>query len=160
MHRESGFTLYELLVTVAVAGIILSFGVPGFMSFIANSRATTHTNDVVTALNLARSEAVRRGAAVTVCSSSDAATCNGGNDWSDGWIARSAAGDVLRVWPARSGGAGVVSGNVDRVQFGPRGSLTSAAPVINIRLDECTGNNGRDVSVNAPGRITVDRVAC
>lgn len=162
MQRKGiqGFTLYELIVTVAVAAIILSFGVPGFMSFIDNNRATTHTNDLVTALNLARSEATRRGTAITVCSSTNSSTCSGSADWSTGWVVRSAAGDVLRVWPARSGGAGVVTGNVSQVQFLPRGGLNGGAPVMQIRLPDCTGSNGRDVSINGAGRISVDRVTC
>lgn len=163
MHRKGlqGFTLYELIVTMAVAAIILSYGVPGFMTLMDNNRATTHANDLVTALNLARSEATRRGAAITVCSSTNNATCAGSTDWSTGWVVRSVAGEVLRVWPARSGGAGVVTGNVSQVQFLSRGSLGGAAvPLMQIRLPDCTGNNGRDVAINAAGRIAVDRVAC
>lgn len=162
MHRKGiqGFTLYELMITVAVAAIILSFGVPSFTTFMANNRATTHANELVTALNLARSEATRRGMAVTVCSSTNNSTCNGDTDWSTGWVVRSAAGDVLRVWPERSGGDGVVTGNVTSVQFLSRGGLGGVVPLMQIRLPECTGNNGRDVSVNGAGRIAVQRVDC
>lgn len=162
MHRKGvqGFTLLELMVTLAVAAIILSYGVPGFMTFIDNNRATTYANELVTALNLARSEATRRGAAITVCSSTDNATCSGSTDWSTGWVVRSAAGDVLRVWPERSGGAGVVSGNVSQIQFLARGSLGTAIPLMQIRLPDCTGKNGRDISVNGAGRISVERVVC
>ncbi len=55
--KTKGFTLFELIVTIAVAAIIVSVGIPGFTSFVQNNRAVTHTNDLVTALNLARSEA-------------------------------------------------------------------------------------------------------
>ncbi len=97
--KIGGFTLFELMVTLAVAALILSLGVPGFRSFIQNNRATTHTNDLVTALNLGRSEATRRGASVLLCSSSDGATCSGSNDWSSGWIVRRSAG---AAGPARA----------------------------------------------------------
>jgi type IV fimbrial biogenesis protein FimT len=164
MHtkRHAGFTLLELIVTLAVAAIILSFGVPGFMSFVQNSRATTHTNDLVTALNLARNEATRRGSAVTVCSTTNGASCNGSADWSTGWVVRDAAGDALRVWAERSGGANVVtnSGGITTLAFGPRGALTGAGTTFQVRVPDCTGNNGRDVSINAAGRIAVTLVGC
>jgi type IV fimbrial biogenesis protein FimT len=159
-RKMKGFTLFELMVTLAVAAIILSFGVPGFMSFIQNNRAATHTNDLITALNLARSEATRRSATVTVCSSDDGATCSDSNDWSTGWIILNAADEVLRTWPERSGGANVITGDA-QVQFQARGSLAGgAAPLLRVRLPDCTGDQGRDVAVNAAGRISTNRVDC
>lgn len=161
MASSRGFTLYELMVALAVASIIISFGVPGFQSYIQNSRSVTHTNDLVTALNLARSEATRRGAPIDICASTDAATCSGNNDWSTGWIARTAAGEVIRAWPARSGGAGVLTANVSVVSFQARGSLPAgAAPQLSIQLPHCKQDGRRTVSVSVAGRIAVDRVAC
>lgn len=158
---SKGFTLFELMVTLAVAGVILSFGIPGFMSFIQNNRATTHTNDLIMALNLGRSEATRRAAGVTVCSSANGSTCSGSNDWSSGWVVRSDGGTVIRTWPARSGGSNVITGNVSQVRFLARGSLPGGVvPHIEVRLPDCTGELGRDVEVNAAGRISVDRVTC
>jgi type IV fimbrial biogenesis protein FimT len=160
-ERIGGFTLFELMVTLAVAALILSLGVPGFRSFIQNNRATTHTNDLVTALNLGRSEATRRGASVLLCSSSDGATCSGSNDWSSGWIVRRPAGAVVRTWPERSGGGGVLTANVSQIQFQARGSLAGGTvPLLQIRLPDCSGDQGRDVSVNMAGRISVTRVTC
>jgi len=160
-ERIGGFTLFELMVTLAVAALILSLGVPGFRSFIQNNRATTHTNDLVTALNLGRSEATRRGASVLLCSSSDGATCSGSNDWSSGWIVRRPAGAVVRTWPERSGGDGVLTANVSQIQFQARGSLAGGTvPLLQIRLPDCSGDQGRDVSVNMAGRIAVTRVTC
>ncbi|HLT89679.1 MAG TPA: GspH/FimT family pseudopilin [Woeseiaceae bacterium] len=162
MYRqdEKGFTLYELLITVAVAAIILSFGVPGFMDIIQNNRATTHTNDLVTALNLARSEATRRAATVTVCSSTNGATCNGTTDWSTGWVVRTAT-EVLRVWPERSGGDQVVTNTAHTtVAFDPRGALTAGPTTFSIEPAGCTGDRGRMVSVGAAGSIAVSRTNC
>jgi type IV fimbrial biogenesis protein FimT len=160
-ERIGGFTLFELMVTLAVAALILSLGVPGFRSFIQNNRATTHTNDLVTALNLGRSEATRRGSSVLLCSSSDGATCSGSIDWSSGWIVRRPAGAVVRTWPERSGGGGVLTANVSQIQFQARGSLAGGTvPLLQIRLPDCSGDQGRDVSVNMAGRISVTRVTC
>lgn len=158
---SAGFTLYELIVTLAVASIIISFGVPGFQSYIQNSRSVTHTNDVVTALNFGRSEATRRGLPIDVCASADAATCSGSTDWSSGWIVRTPAGEVLRTWPARSGGAAVLIGNVSTIQFQARGSLAGGvAPQLVLQLPHCTGTGRRNITVNGAGRIAANRVAC
>lgn len=161
IDRNKGFTLYELMVTLAVAAVIVSFGVPGFSSMVQNNRAVTHSNDLITALNLGRSEATRRGVAIQVCSSTDGATCSGSTDWSTGWIVRRPGGDVLRAWSERSGGAGVLTANVSQFQFQGRGALAGAPlPVLQVRLPDCSGDQGRDISVNVAGRISVARVAC
>ncbi len=161
---QRGFTLLELMFGLAVAAIIVTVGVPSFSSFMQNTRATTYTNDLVLALNLARGEATRRGAQVTVCSSTNATTCNGTADWSTGWIVRTAAGEVLRSWNARAGGANVVVGqsSITQVQFEARGSLaaTSGVGVLAVRLPKCTLNQGRNVSISRTGRISVARVNC
>lgn len=160
-RNMDGFTLYELMVTVGIAALVLSFGVPGFQSFIQNNRSATHTNDLVTALHVGRSEATRRGVVVELCASSDGATCSGSNDWSDGWIVRTAAGDLIRSWPERSGGAGVLTANVSRIPFQSRGALAAgAAPQLALRLPNCTGAQGRDIAVNIAGRVSVNRVSC
>ncbi len=162
LERQAGFTLLELMVTVAVAAILLVVGVPAFTSFVQNNRAATHANELVTAFALARNEAIRRGAATVICSSMDGATCAGGNDWTVGWIVRTAGGQVLRAWPQRSGGAGVLSADVSTVQYAPQGSATAAVlPTrFRVRPPQCAGDQGRDVRINAAGRTVVTREVC
>lgn len=160
-YTMKGFTLFELMLSISVAAVIISFGVPGFQSLMANNQAATHSNDMVTALNLARSEATRRGTPINLCSSTDGATCNGTNDWSTGWIVRVPGGAVIRTWPARRNGANVLTANVNQIQFQSRGSLLGgAAPLLQVRLPKCSNDQGRDISVNVAGRISVDRVDC
>ena len=59
--KSSGFTLVELMITLAIAGILVAVGIPSFNSTISSNRLTSYANELVTALNLARSEAVKRG---------------------------------------------------------------------------------------------------
>lgn len=180
-----GFTLFELMMTVAVAGVVLTLGVPSFVDMVRNNRAATNVNELLTAFSIARSEAIRRGLNVTVCRSSDGVTC--GDDWADGWIVfrDNAASDtaapdepdnatdpvLLRTWPAMPGtatvttsvGAGVTAADVEWVRFTPRGGMRAdgAMPIrYDIELEGCSGQQMRRVILNTVGHATVTREAC
>jgi type IV fimbrial biogenesis protein FimT len=84
MNRQKGFTLLELMVTLFIASILFAVAIPSFKSMSARNRLVTYTNDLIASVNLARSEAVRRGMPVSICHSSDGEECSG--SWSDGWI--------------------------------------------------------------------------
>lgn len=86
MQKQSGFTLIEMLVVLAIIVIITTSAIPGFQSFIQNNRMSTTTHQFVTSLNLARSEAVKLGKRVTVCKSNNSSTCVSSNGWEQGWI--------------------------------------------------------------------------
>ncbi|MDJ0917193.1 MAG: GspH/FimT family pseudopilin [Woeseiaceae bacterium] len=105
---EQGFTLYELLITVLVIGVVLALGIPNFAEFTQNSRMTASANDMHAAFQLARTEAARAKNNVTICASNNALaatpTCSG--DWDDGYIvffdddgnaARATTEAILRV---------------------------------------------------------------
>ena len=83
-----GFTLIELMVGVAVLAIALGAGVPSMSEFIKNSRLSAQTNDLLASLHLARTEAIKGNARVTLCKSADAANCSAaaGTGWEMGWI--------------------------------------------------------------------------
>lgn len=72
-----GFTLIELMITLAVATVLLSTALPNFVQAINNNRLATNTNDFIASLNLARSESIKRGFNVVVART--------GANWEDGW---------------------------------------------------------------------------
>jgi type IV fimbrial biogenesis protein FimT len=87
----AGFTLIELLIVVALSAIMMTLAVPSFQNMVANNRITSHTNELVMAINMARSEAVKRNVRVILCRSADPAAsppaCGGSaNDWTTGWL--------------------------------------------------------------------------
>ncbi|MEC9406173.1 MAG: GspH/FimT family protein [Pseudomonadota bacterium] len=83
-HR--GLTLIELVISIAIAAIILSVAVPSFLDLIRDWRRTGTLNTVVMSFQLARSESIKNGRDVVVCSRGSAATCGSTSDWNKGWI--------------------------------------------------------------------------
>lgn len=88
MHRcarQTGFTLFELMATLAIAGIGLSLAVPSLRNIVADNQQTTAINELVATLHLARSAAITRNEPVALCPSSSGSSCDDG-DWEDGWV--------------------------------------------------------------------------
>lgn len=110
MRSQNGFTLYELLITVLVIGVILTIGVPNMREFTRNSRITATANDLHASFQLARSEAARGRTNISICASNNSMSvtpdCAGTFD--DGWIVfidtngdivRDAGENVIRAMP-------------------------------------------------------------
>lgn len=87
MARCKGMTLTELMFTLLVVATLLGWGVPGFEALVADSRQTADINAFVTAVQLARSEAAKRGRAVVLCNTNDFARCGiDGDGYGAGWM--------------------------------------------------------------------------
>lgn len=88
MRPQRGVTILELLIVITVLAIVVGVGVPGLRELVLNNRQAGAVNELITALQMARSEAISRNVAapavVSVCASSNGTGCTG--TWSDGWI--------------------------------------------------------------------------
>ncbi len=136
--RMSGFTLVELMVTIFVASILLAVAVPSFNRMTVTSRVTAQANELVAAINFARSEAIKRNTSMVLCraNGADSTECSpqAGN-WQF-WIVRPAApgGVVVRrgVINEFSNALAVRSTLTgDRVVFGSDGLARTGGAVIN-----------------------------
>jgi len=85
LTTQYGFTLGELMITVAVVAIIVAIAVPSFDQFFSNNRRANAINQLVSTMHVARSEAVTRNVQITICPSSNGQSCDDA-DWHDGWI--------------------------------------------------------------------------
>lgn len=86
--NQNGFTLYELLITMVIVGVVLTFGVPNMLAFNQNGRMTSAANDLHSSFHLARSESGRAKTNITVCASANAlaAAANCSGTWDQGFI--------------------------------------------------------------------------
>lgn len=82
---QRGYSIFDLMVTSAVAGVI-GLGAVGMNGLIQNTRMTAALNQLMGHLNLARSEAIRRGIPVTLCKTENGVDCASGSTWHKGWI--------------------------------------------------------------------------
>jgi len=164
------------MITAALMSIVLSLGVPELHGFVADSRMITGVNDLVRDANAARSEAVKRGGRVTLCTSNDAATCGGLGDWASGWIAfvdtngdatLDAGEKIVRVHGAAGGtmqmvGTAAIANYVSFSGTGEPRTPAGAAQTGSVKVcDDRTGNVGKSISLLASGSIrAIEGVAC
>ena len=81
-----GFSLYELLVTLLIAALIMTIGLPAFSGTLARQRQRVEIDALFHAIHLARKESILRRRVVSLCPSVDGSQCSPSRDWSSGWI--------------------------------------------------------------------------
>ena len=143
-NRISGFTLIELMVTVAVLAILVTIAIPNYQAFVVNSRMTAQANDFLASLNLARSEAVTRNAPVSMNAV--------GGDWAGGWEIVDDGGNVLRVHPALEGESSL-DGDATTITFQSNGQ--AGATTFNLCNPDTSIAPGRDIEIEVSGRASV-----
>jgi type IV fimbrial biogenesis protein FimT len=152
---SAGFTLIELMITLAVAASLVTLAVPSFNEAMLGSKLNTLSNNFVASAQLARSEAIKRNTAVTLCASSDGSTCTGA--WGDGWVVLATDGTVIsRQIPLPNGFR--LSGDVTTIAFQPTGVGATSAVLTLCRATPTVGTQARTIQLSATGRPGVTKL--
>ena len=171
---KQAFTLIEVLVTVVIVGVMAGIGLPSFNQTIKNSRLATNANGLITSLNLARSEAIKRNVRVYIERKGDSS-----QNWDSGWNVfiegdnnqtyDAGTDELLKTFPPLSNNYTLRTGAnfADWVAFLPTGMSSSSGGFPNDSFRVCATaddlENSRRVAVNIVGRARVttgDVISC
>jgi type IV fimbrial biogenesis protein FimT len=161
MKKNYGFTLLELLITVAIVGILMAFGLPAMDSYVKNDRLSTQINALVGHLAYARSEAVLRSQQVILCASSDMTSCSAGGNWADGWIifidadnssTFTGTEEILRVKQTLIGGNTLTSTTGSSIIYDNRGFSPNSNGSFSL-CDDRGATYMKSISISNTGRV-------
>jgi type IV fimbrial biogenesis protein FimT len=169
-----GFTLVELLVVLAVGAILLAIAIPSYAFLVNSSRLAAVTNDLVTALHLARSEAIKRGMRVTACKTSNAMAvspiCDTTASWQQGWLVFVDGGTtgvidsgdtLLQVQDSVYVLITITTSNYGSfISYLPSGASQGSNGLANGTIRICLVGTRRDIIINNTGRIRLDTHTC
>lgn len=149
-----GFTLVELLITIAIMSILLMAAIPNFTEAMLSSKLNGYATSLVSSARLARSEAVKRNATVRLCVSTDGSTCATGL-WSQGWIVLSGTTVIERQPAAAAGYRMSETSGTSNLTFDATGVGASTAEVTVCYKTSKTGSQERVVRINAVGKAAI-----
>lgn len=173
VHRKceaQGFTLIELMISIALLAILLGLAAPSYRAFVTSNRLTAQANELVGDLSLARNEAASRSRNVRVCIAASSTSCAGsGSNWAAGWIVWADnnnnggldAGEVIKYTAPLAGGVSMVAAgpsNLSSMVYLPFGGFSAGSSTWTFTLCSPGDTAGRAVTVPITGRASAKRI--
>ena len=153
-----GFTLVELMITIAILAIVLSIAAPSFRDILLNNRINTAAQEMHAALQIARSEAVKLKQTVTLCAANeDFDECEKTTDWAKGWLLILNNDEVLKVWTVSDGLN--ITGPEDGIIVLASGMLKTVG-IISAQEKSCSNGVKQTVKISLTGIVKMEKGSC
>ncbi len=166
---SSGITMLELITVMTLAAILMAIGVPSYRYVTTANRISAEVNGLVGDLQYARAEAIKEGANVVACASTDGATCNNTNTWQNGWVVCSdvnnngscdAGEPIYRVQKAfLSTDTFIADNNITALLFNREGFAVALPGIVTITLHSTPAITSftRCIALSAVGTASVQQ---
>lgn len=155
LRNTRGFTLIELMIVLIILAVILVIGVPSYNTLALRAKLKAYANEVAASALTARSEAIKRNAPMTLCISTDGATCAGGGDWDQGWVVIDPNDTVVKYQQGLDRIKVFEVSSIDTVLFQPSGVSSTPVTMTICQQTPSEGIEEREVRISATGRPTV-----
>jgi type IV fimbrial biogenesis protein FimT len=168
LRRSAGFTMVELLTVITIVAILFGLGLPSYQYVTNANRISSEVNGLLGDMQYARSEAIKEGQTVTVCSSSNSTTCANSTSWRNGWIVFSdlngngvadAGEPILRVQrPFAVGDTFDANQGMQSVTFNREGFALGLNNTVTITLHAVVPTQGstRCLAITIVGQLTTE----
>ena len=149
VRQQSGLSIIELIVVISIVAIMVTVVMPGFGALVQRNSMVSGVNGFIAGIQITRSEAINRGATMTLTATNAA---DGNNEWGPGWTVRDGGNNVVRTFDAITQGMTLDGpGGVNTISFNSRGLLIGNPAT----LDFCiTGQQGVRIALSAVGRTS------
>jgi len=165
---RAGFTIVEVLITLVIVGVMLVVAIPPMVDFLEDMQMSSDTNDLLSSLLMARSEAVTRNSTVSLCKidPNSPTACDNSESWQSGWIAfedldadgvRDGGEEILETYLGMGESTSVTStGFANYLSYRPSGATNT-----NGNLTICVNSTiAQDIVINATGRPRIAESSC
>ncbi|MFN7096480.1 MAG: GspH/FimT family pseudopilin [Gammaproteobacteria bacterium] len=167
---RTGYTLIEMLMTLVLIGILAAIAYPSYRAVMQNIRVDAITNDFMSSLSYARSEALKRDESISICAAADSSltSCGNSTNWANGWIifvdsdadgVIATSSDRLKTHNALDSGS-LISSTLAAITYNRSGFLSAGIGSFTITVPGCSGNGAKLITLSATGRASITSTAC